>query len=57
MIKGLKTIFENNYQSPNKELLDSLMSDKSSVFGSKGYKRNILGLNSIAQNRYYGSGS
>ena len=34
MIKGLKTIFENNYHSPNKELLNSLMSDQSSVFGT-----------------------
>ena len=40
MIKGLKTIFENNYKNANKDLLNSLMHDESSVFGRSTYKRN-----------------
>ena len=46
MIKGLKTIFENNYKSVNRDLLNSLMHDQSSVFGKQ--KRNISGTNNAS---------
>ena len=46
MIKGLKTIFENNYKSVNRDLLNSLMHDQSSVFGKQ--KRNTSGTNNAS---------
>ena len=46
MIKGLKTIFENNYKSVNRDLLNSLMHDQSSVFGKQ--KRNVSGTNNAS---------
>ena len=46
MIKGLKTIFENNYKSVNRDLLDSLKNDQSSVFGKQ--KRNVSGTNNAS---------
>ena len=46
MIKGLKTIFENNYKSVNRDLLNSLMHDQSTVFGKQ--KRNVSGTNNAS---------